>query len=149
MICIHKRNKYELLCCIFTFYDTPRTTDGMRNRCRYPASFFASLHQNTLSDKYTRLFWLLKFSEPGHFLFLPELSRFPPCVPTRADVILDLFNLKKQPVVSSFMYAQKRCARDDTTPLTAKMYLENTRKTRLLKIGRRCAVFLKKFDPTV
>jgi hypothetical protein len=28
------------------------------------------------------------------------------------------------------------------------MYLENTRKTGLLKIGRRCAIFLKKFDPT-
>jgi hypothetical protein len=96
MICIHKGNKYELLCCIFTFYDTPRTTEGMRNRCSYPASFFASLHaRKTLNDKYTRLFRLPKFSEPGYFLFLPELSRFPPCVPTRADAILDLFNLKK------------------------------------------------------
>jgi hypothetical protein len=28
------------------------------------------------------------------------------------------------------------------------MYLENTRKTGLLKIDRRCAIFLKKFDPT-
>jgi hypothetical protein len=28
------------------------------------------------------------------------------------------------------------------------MYLENTRKTGLLKTGRRCAIFLKKFDPT-
>ena len=28
------------------------------------------------------------------------------------------------------------------------MYLENTRKTGLLKIGRRCAIFLKKFDPS-
>jgi hypothetical protein len=32
--------------------------------------------------------------------------------------------------------------------ITAKIYLENTRKTGLLKIGRRCAIFLKKFDPT-
>ena len=32
--------------------------------------------------------------------------------------------------------------------ITATMYLENTRKTGLLKIGRRCAIFLKKFDPT-
>jgi hypothetical protein len=32
--------------------------------------------------------------------------------------------------------------------ITAKMYLENTRKTGLLKIGRRYAIYFKKFDPT-
>ena len=29
------QNKYKVLGCIFTFYDTLRTTDRKRNRCRY------------------------------------------------------------------------------------------------------------------
>ena len=71
-----------------------------------------------------------------NFLFRPELSRLPPCVPPEVDAILDTLNLKTSADVFKFCYAQKGCARDGTAPLSVfninlvenEGYLKNCRE---------------------
>ena len=89
----------------------------------YPATILASFHASNILFVNVILLCLalhdfFRLSTLSCFLFRPELARLPPCVLPDVDAILDITNLKKSARRFQVCYAQKRCARDDTAPLS-------------------------------